>query len=1038
MSLPKLAVENKAVTYFALVLILIVGTASFFRLGQLEDPDFTVKTALVMTQYPGASPEEVELEVTDRIETAIQELPQLHFLTSYSHAGMSLVKVEIKEEYWADRLPQVWDELRNKVGDIESLLPPGVGKPNVMDDFSFVYGFVLALTGEGISYAQLEDYAKTIRKELNLVSGVARVELWGTQPKVIYLDASEQKLAELGIGEEAFLATLTTQNMVVNSGSLKIDNRRLRIAQTGQFEDPEDIGELKIRASFLDTLLGASNDPAAAIGRPRERASDFITLKDLATVRTGYLEPPQTMMRYDGGPAIGIAIANVTGGNIVDTGKNLEEAIHLIESKLPIGVELSRVAWQSDLVTESISAFMINLLEAIVIVLVVLTLAMGWRMGVIIGGALVLTILATFIVMAAQEIALQRVSLGALVIALGMMVDNAIVVADGMVVRMRKGMGRVEAAIEAASQPSMPLLGATIVAVMTFYPIYGSTAAAGEYAGSLFMVVGISLIMSWVIAVTITPVMCIDMVEVPKEEAGEGRDPYGGALFTLFRGVLKAAIRLRYLTLGVMTALLVVSAYGFQFVDRLFFTDATRQQFMIDVWMPEGTRIQELGTILEPIEAKLGSDERVEGVVSFMGAGGPRFYLPLDPEFPYASYGQIVVNTATLPAVNELIAELEPWVQENVPQAMVRLRKYTAGPGNTWQFEARFSGPAEADLEVLRSVAQQGMDILNATPLAKDVRTDMRQRVLKVVADYDQDTGRWTATSRADIAQAMQFAHDGLPVGLYREDDDLIPIILRRVEDERRRVADEIDLIQVRPALQVKGVPLSSVTSDIRVESEDPTIVRWNRRRAITVQAAPVGVTFPRLLEEVQADFEAIELPPGFRLEWRGEYYSTQSSQEALKPGAAPAAVIMIFIIVALFNAFRPPIIILAIVPFALIGVTAGLLGFSQPFSFMALLGAMSLVGMMIKNSIVLLDEININLAAGLTPYQATIDAAVSRLRPVFLAAATTVLGVLPLVQDIFWVAMATTIAAGLTFGTILTMILVPVMYATFYRVQET
>jgi len=635
-----------------------------------------------------------------------------------------------------------------------------------------------------------------------------------------------------------------------------------------------------------------------------------------------------------------------------------------------------------------------------------------------------------------MKIDLQRVSLGALIIALGMMVDNAIVVADGMLVRLKKGMGRVEAAIEAASQPSASLMGATIIAVMAFYPIYSATADAGEYASSLFLVVGISLLLSWFIALTITPVMCIDLVAEPKETSGKGAESDSGVL-KAFRNTLEKAIRLRWLTIGTMLGLLAVSIYGFQFVDRLFFTDATRQQFMIDVWAPEGTKIQEVASLIEPIEARLNKDDRVDGVSSFIGAGGPRFYLPLDPELPYASYAQLVVNTKSLEGVDELIADLEPWVTEAVPQAMVRLRKYTAGPGNTWQFEARFSGPAEADLNTLRDLARQGKKILQSSPYAKQVRTDMRQRVLKLVPEYDQETGRWTATSRSDIGNATKIAYDGLPVGLYREGDDLYPIIVRRVEEERRRLSDEFDLLQVIPALSVKSLPLSTVTKGVKLEMEDPTIVRWNRRRAVTVQAAPNGVTFPALFDKVRPAFEAIDLPPGYKLEWRGEFFSTLDSQESLKPGVAPTIVIVLFIIVALFNAFRPPLIILLMVPFALIGITGGLLGFSQPFSFMALLGAMSLVGMMIKNAIVLIDEFNLNLEHGSTPYDAVVDGAVSRLRPVVLAAATTVLGVLPLVQDIFWVAMAVTISAGLTFGTIVTMVLLPVVYATFYNIHS-
>ncbi len=1037
MSLPEIAVKYKIVTYFSIVLILLVGTAAYFQLGQLEDPDFTVKTALVITPYAGASPKEVELEVTDRIETAIQEMPQLRFLTSYSHPGLSIVKVEIKTQYWAHRLPQVWDEMRSKVRDVRKLLPPGAGAPEILDDFSFVYGFVLAVTGEGFSYAELERYVKAIKKELSLVEGVSRVELWGAQSKVIYLDASDQALTELGVTEETFLATLTTQNAVVDAGSLEIGGRRLRIAPTGQFEKPEDIGELKIRTSLLDKLLDAPSDLTDQTKRPSNRSSELFSLKDIVDVRLGYLEPALTKMRFNGRSSIAISIASVAGGNIVQTGKNLDRKLVEINANLPVGIEMHRLAWQGDLVTTAINDFMINLLEAVLIVLVVISLAMGWRMGVIIGGALLLTIIGTFAGMAVAGIDLHRVSLGSLVIALGMMVDNAIVVADGMAIRLRRGMGRVEAAIEAASQPAWSLIGATIIAVMAFYPIFYSDTDGGEYGRSLFVVVGISLILSWVIALTVTPVMCIDLVPDPEGDADEQTDPYAGGVFQAFRRLLAAAIRFRWATLGTMVALLVVSGYGFQYVDRLFFTDATRKQFMIDVWTPQGTKIQEVAKLIEPIEARLGKDERVEGVASFMGAGGPRFYLPVDPELPYSSYAQLIVNTTSLESVNDLIANLGPWVREAMPQALVRLRKFTAGPGNTWQFEGRFSGPAGANPDKLRAIAEKGMEILRATPYAKDVRTDMRQRVLKVVASYNQETGRWTATSRSDIANATRFSYDGLPVGLYRERDDLYPIIVRRVEDERRRAADDFDLIQVRPAVSVKSVPLSAVTDDVEFVMEDPTIVRWNRRRAVTVQAAPNGVTFPTLFSKVRADFEAIELPPGYQLEWRGEYFITVDSQDSLKPGVVPSVVIIVFIIVALFNALRPALIILLVIPFAGIGITAGLLGFGQPFSFMALIGAMSLAGMMIKNSVVLLDEVNLNITSGKPPYDAVIDAAVSRLSPVVLAATTTVLGVLPLVQDIFWVAMATTIAAGLTFGTMLTMVLVPVMYATFYGIHD-
>jgi multidrug efflux pump subunit AcrB len=1032
MSLASVAVKNRTVTYFALALILVIGTLSYFRLGQLEDPEFTVKTALVVTQYPGASPTEVELEVTDKIETAIQELPELRFLTSYSHAGLSIVKVEIQQEYWADRLPQVWDKVRNKVGDLQGSLPPGAGAPNVIDDFSFVYGFVLAVTGDGFTYAELEEHVKAIRKELSLVQGVSRVETWGLQPKVIYLDASEQRLLDLGVSAQDFLLTLNLQNQVVDSGALTIGDRRLRIAPTGEFQSPEDIGNLQLRPGLTDRVLDVAEGADIPVQLPVSRESDVIRLQDIVDIRQGYLEPALTQMRYDGQPAIGLSIANVSGGNIVDTGRNLDAALEEISSRLPVGIEMHRVAWQSDLVTESINSFMVNLLEAVLVVLIVVAVFMGWRMGLIIGSALLLTILATFMVMVVLKIDLQRVSLGALVIALGMMVDNAIVVADGMAARMKKGMGKIEAAIEAAGQPSMALLGATIVAVMAFFPIYASSAAAGEYAGSLFVVVAVSLLISWIIAMTITPLMCIDMLPTPKVETTHTESAFTSG----FRAVLGRCLRHRGITAMVFLALLGGAIYGFSFVDRLFFTDATRQQFMVDVWAEEGSTIDQTSELARRVEDKLNGDPRVKGVSTFMGAGGPRFYLPVDPELPYASYAQLVVNTESLEVVNDLVAELDAWIEGAIPEAMIRVRKYTAGPGNTWPFEVRFSGPANADPQVLRNLAEQTMDVLRASPHAKDIRSDMRNRVAKLVPEYDQTTGIWTGTSRNDIASAARFAYDGLPVGLYRENEDLLPIILRRTEDERQTVGRDFEQIQIQPAFSTKSLPLSSVTQGVEIELEDPTIVRWQRQRAVTVQASSAGVTLPTLVDEIRADIEAIELPPGYRIEWRGETFSTKDAQDSLKPGSGPALVIMVFLVVALFNAFRPALVVFTVVPFAMIGITGGLLMFSQPFSFMALLGAMSLVGLMIKNAVVLLDQVSVNLEEGMKPYDALVEATVSRLNPVFLGAATTILGVLPLLQDIFWVAMATTIAAGLTVGTVVTMLMVPVYYALFHGIR--
>ncbi len=1031
MNLAAVAIKNRNVTYFTVFLLVVGGMASFFALGQLEDPEYTVKTAVITTDYPGGSPEEVELEITDRIELALQELPQVKYLESFSRAGFSLVKVEIKSEYWSDQMPQVWDEMRRKVRDIEDLLPPGAGRPDISDDFGDVFGFQLALVGDGFTYAEMERWAKDLKKELGVVEGVARVDLWGIQHKIIYFDISQTQLSSLGLTDASIVATLNRQNMVVDAGSVDHQTRRFRIAPTGTFKDPTDIANLNVRASLADELANLLVEVNRRMGT--SRTSELVRLGDIGEIRRGYLEPPFTLMRFNGRPAIGLSITNRAGINVVDVGRRIDQRLDEIMPHLPVGIELSKVHWQSDIVAEAVNGFLVNFAQAVAIVLIVLTLAMGWRMGLIIGTALILTILASFILMAIWEIDLQRMSLGALVIALGMMVDNAIVVADGMSVRLQRGMGRKQAAIEAASQPAIPLLGATVIAVMAFYPIFASVEGAGEYCRSLFQVVGISLLASWVISVTVTPVQCIDMLPAPK--TSENDDPYAGKLFQQFRTLLSWAIGKRLLFLGSMAGVLVMALVGFGQVRQLFFPDSSMPKFMIDYWAPEGTRIEEVARDIRRAEAHLRNDDRVAAVSTFIGSGPPRFYLPVEPELPYASYAQFIVNVHDYKDVIPLLEDLQPWFDDTYPQALVALRQYGVGPSNTWKLELRISGPAVADADVLRDIAGQAVAILENDPVTAYARTNWRQRVQRIDVLYNEERSRWAAVTREDIGNSTKRAYDGLSVGLYREQDDLIPIIIRFTEKERQDV-ENFDILQIQPYLRTTTVPLAQVIDGLDLAWEDPLIWRRDRRRTITVQANPIlGETFPTLMANVAEQINQIELPPEYTMTWGGEYEDTEDSQASLIPGVIPAGAVMAFIIVALFNAFRPPLVILLTIPFAVIGITIGLLTFDVPFGFLALLGAMSLVGMMIKNAIVLLDEVNILLAAGQTPYDAVIGAALSRLRPVVLAAATTVLGVIPLLQDAFWIGMAVTVMAGLAFGTGLTMVVVPVLYATLHKI---
>ena len=1023
MSLASYAVEKKTFTGFATVLVLVAGVFSYFQLGQLEDPEFTVKKASIITPYPGAAAEEVEMEVSDRIEQAIQEMSQVKYIESMSRPGSSLVKVEILPSYESSKLPQIWDELRKKVRDAQSKLPQGAGPSVVYDDVGDVYAFLLALVGDGFNDAEIESYADELKKECNLVDGVAKVVLWGVRPRCIYIDVSQTRLTNLGLSLEDLQRTLSQQNLVVKSGGLDIGTERLRVEQTGDFQTPEEIGNLLVRGNALVT--GKQSD-------------ELLRIRDFATVRRGYVEPPSALMRYDGFPAIGIAISTKSGTNVVDVGKNLERRLTELTEHLPVGIELRKVSWQSDQVTESIHAFLISLLQAVIIVLAVLWIAMGLRVAVVVGlCGLVFTIVATFVVMYLWKIDLQRMSLGALIIAMGMMVDNAIVVADGVLIRLQKGMDRVKAAVEAATVPSWPLLGATVIAVVAFYPIYASTEGAGEYCASLFQVVAVSLMLSWVLSVTVTPLMCIALLPVPKVSAEGDADQFGGAMYGTFRWILTLAIRRRIPVVVLLLILLAISGYGFQFVGKTFFPESARLQLMIDYWAPEGTRIQTVAADTKAIEKRLLDDDRVTDVSTFVGQGPPRFYLPVDSESPYAAYAQLIVNVKDLGGLNSLIPEMESWLGDNVPQAMGIVRRYGLGPSKTWKVEYRISGPTTAKPADFRKVADEAIKIVEESPNAAHVTTNWRQRAKKIESVYDQKKARWAGIWRSNIGNAFQRAYDGLPVGQYREADKLYPILLRHNAEERAKAAGTLQSLQVQPSYSTGRVPLSQVTDSVDLEWDEPIIWRRDRKRTITVQAvAPNGVVASALQDDVTKKLEAMKLPPGFTAEWGGEYESSRDSQASLIPGMVPAFIIMALVVVALFNAFRPPLIILCIIPFAAIGIVFGLLVTDQPFGFLALLGAMSLAGMMIKNAIVLLDEINIERDSGKEPYDAVITAALSRLRPVMLAAGTTVLGVIPLLKDVFWVGMAVTIMFGLAFGSVLTMVLLPVLYSMFFRIK--
>ncbi len=1010
MNIGELSIQKKTITLVFCFLIFFGGILSFNNLGRLEDPEFTIKTAVVTTQYPGASPMEVAEEVTDNIEIALQQMPQLDYVTSLSKAGVSVITVEIKKQYDKETLPQVWDELRRKVNDVQPQLPPGTKPSIVNDSFGDVYGILLAVTGEGYSYAELKEYVKFLRKELLLVSGVSKIELWGLQQDAVFVEISRDRLAHLGVGLDSIYSTLEYQNLVTDSGSIRVGPQYIRIFPTGTLKTVDNIADLQIRDPSSDRL---------------------ISLKDVAEVKRGYVTPPDRILRYNGKDAISIGISVVPGGNVVNMGIAVKKRLAELEKQRPIGMEIGVVNFQSDDVTLAINNFVISFLEAIAIVIVVLLIFMGMRSGILIGVVLALTVLATMIIMSMMDINLQRISLGALIIALGMLVDNAIVITEGMLVRIQAGMDKLKAAREVVEQSLMPLLGATVIAILAFAAIGTSPDSTGEFCRSLFQVMLISLFISWVIAITITPLFCSMFLKADNTSA-EVKDPYQGIVFVIYKNFLKLCIRRRWVTIAVLIAMLLMAVYGFGQLKNSFFPESTRPQFMLNYWLPAGTDIRQTSADILEIEKYLLTDERVASTASFIGAAASRFMLTFSPETSMdKGNGLVLITVKDYKKIDVMIPELMAYLKEKFPDAQPIIEKFKLGP-SSGAVEVRLSGP---DPEVLRSLSKEVKDILSSAQGAYAVRDDWRQKVNIIRPQFDESRARLSGVSRSVLSTALQMNFSGTTVGVFREGDELRPIIIRQPESERLD-AENMKNLQVWSPTVRKTIPVTQVVSGFKTVREDSMVNRRDRKLTITAKCENLPGFLPsQIFNQVQLKIEALELPIGYEMEWGGEYESSRDAKGPLAASMPIFILIMVLIVIMLFNSLRQPLIIWMTVPLALIGVSLGLFVCGLPFDFMALLGFLSLIGMLIKGAIILIDQINIELAEGKEPFDAVMDSAVSRMRPVSMAAVTTVLGMIPLLPDVFFRAMAVTIMAGLSFATILTLVVVPTLYTIFYKI---
>lgn len=999
------------------LLLLIGGSVSYFDLGQLEDPEFTLKKAMVITMYPGASPQQVEEEVTFPIENAIQQLPYVDYVTSISSNGKSQISVEMKSNYRKEQLRQIWDEMRRKINDLSPSLPSGVYPSTILDDFADVYGVMYSVTGDGYSYDELKDYVDFLKRELVLVKGVSKVTVAGQQQAQVMVEVSTRKLAQLGIAPSHIFQLLQSQNTVSNAGKIRVGDESIRLHPTGEFKDVKE----------LETLLISKSG-----------ANELIYLGDVAKVYREYAEVPNNIIRYNSQQALLIGVSFMSGVNVVDVGKNIDEHLASLEYQRPHGIHINSVYNQPQEVQKSVDGFIISLLEAIAIVIVVLLLFMGLKSGILIGGILLLTVLGTFIFMKLFAIDLQRISLGALIIALGMLVDNAIVVTEGILINLKRGQTKLKAAVNIVEQTKWPLLGATVIAVTAFAPIGLSSDASGEFAGSLFWVLFISLLLSWITAITLTPFFANLMFkenEFKNEEGQEDEDPYKGFIFNGYKAILDLALHFRKTTLILMVVLLCTAVVGFGSVKQSFFPASNTPMFYVDYWQEQGSDIRSTLEGVKKLEEFLQKEDLVEEVTSTTGQGAPRFMLTYAPEKSYPAYGQLIIRVADREAVATVMQTVRDYSSNHALSAQLKIKPMEIGPSTDAKIEARFSGP---DPVVLRQLAATAEELIGSDDGAYNIRDDWRARTKMIRPQFNEQKARRLGISKSDLDNVLLTSLSGKQVGVYRDGTQLLPIIARSPANERLNVESVHDLQIYSPVLGV-FIPVTQVVDEFDVQWEDSLIMRRDRKRTITVMADHnvLGDETPaKLFARIRGPIENMELPRGYQLEWGGEFESSSKAQKAIF-GSLPLGYLAMFAVtVLLFNSLKQPLVIWATVPLAIIGVSAGLLAMNAPFSFMGLLGLLSLSGMLIKNGIVLVDQINLELREGKSPYEAVFDSGVSRVRPVAMAAITTILGMIPLLFDVFFQSMAVTIMFGLGFATILTLIVVPVLYTVIFRID--
>ncbi len=934
--LPQYAVKNRNVVNFVVLAAILGGILSYINIGRLEDPEFTVKKGVIVTVYPGASAYEVEQNVTDVVERTVNRVKNVDRIKSWSRPGLSLVLVELDQNLTDAQLSDRWSDMRNKMKDIRLELPAEALSPIVQDDFGQVYGVVLSLCSEGFTPSENLAQARRLQRSLSMLPEVGRVELWGQPEEYIEITLSRARLAELAIPPTTIVASLVKQNLSANAGNIEAFEEKIRLAPTGRFQSVEEIGDLLINASVAGAALNTfqsiadKNTPgsasvAADLIASRKGGvvsvggeSPQVRLRDIAEIRRVELDPPSKVFRFNGQTGIAIAISPRPNGNVTRMGEQIEQEIAQFKENLPLGYSVDKVAFQPDNVQQAIHGFIKCLYEAVIIVSIVVMLAMGWRSGIMITSSLIIVFLATMCLILPMGIVLQRISLGAFIIALGILVDNAVVVGDLISVRMSRGMERVQACVEGTRRTAYQLLGATIVGILAFLPVYLVDNNVGEYCKSLFIVIAISLTLSWLAAMLHTPVLYMDFAKNPlpeiEEKSGTAssstakKNPHGGTVYRFYRSTLNGTLGHPIPVLTVICIACVLSGIGFRNVDQTFFPRAQRTQFMIDFWLPEGSTINAVEERIAQAEVYLRKQKGVVSTASFLGAGPPRFYLPYEPQMPNSSYGQIVVNVQSLSEVDQLLLGTDCWLKNRFPEARVRVQRFAYGIPTNYEIEARFCGP---DPQVLRQLGRQAESLFRSSPLIKDVDCNWRQKALAIAPEYSQQRGQRAGISRSNVAVSLGCSTQGVPVGFYNEnvgESDTfsprnIPIVVRANQSDRHDIAN----VGRTPVWGTLGqnATLDDLVSEIPIIWEDNEICHYNRVPAVTIGADGCYTSWMKAYKDTASKINAIALPEGYSLEWGGQKEESNKSTAKVLSQLPLAGILMLIVVVALFNDIR-------------------------------------------------------------------------------------------------------------------------------------